>query len=183
MEVKGFGISNTELEHFFKNNVGNLSENFVGIFPANKKSESLDEVSGKETKYPFMVPNTNPARKLRIHWWSFLDTDETNTLYLFDRLGIYGLLNLIVNNDLDVFKCVIPGQIKQILKKDNKITLLKWSFKLNNYKELKQKQLDKFTLATRQLLKFLYNFGKYKIIKNTVKVDTVDKNPQSFNTD
>ena len=131
MELKGFGISNTELEYFFKNNGGNFSENFVGVFPAKKKRKSLNKVSGKETKYSFMVPNTDPERKLRIHWWSFLDTDETNTLYLFDTLSICGLLNLIVNNDLDVFKCVILGPMKQILKKDNKITLLKWSFKLN----------------------------------------------------
>ena len=85
----------------------------------------MDKVSGKETKYSFLVPNTDQARKLKIYWWSFLDADEKGTLYLFDSLGIYGLLNLIVNNDLDVFKCVIPGQIKQIVKKDNKVTLLK----------------------------------------------------------
>ena len=72
------------------------------------------------------------------------------TRYIFlTALAAYGLLNFIVNNHLDVFKCVIPGQIKQILKKDNKIMLLKWSLKLNNYKKLKQKQLDKLTRAAR----------------------------------
>ena len=48
-----------------------------------------------------------------------MDTDEKDTLYLFDSLDIYGLLNLIVNNDLFFFKCVIAGQIKQTVKKDN----------------------------------------------------------------
>ena len=48
-------------------------------------------------------------------------------------------------------------------------------FKLNNY--------EKLTPATSQLLKFLYNFGKYKTIKNTVKVDAGDDNLQSFDTD
>ena len=69
----------------------------------------MDEASGKETKYPFMVPNTDLARKLWIYWWSLFDIDEKDTLYLFDSVDIYGLLNLIVNNDLDVFKCVIAG--------------------------------------------------------------------------
>ena len=55
----------------------------------------------------------------------FLDTDEKDTLFLFDSFGSYGLLNFIVNNDLDVFKRVIRGHIKQIFEKDNKITLLK----------------------------------------------------------
>ena len=87
MEPRGFGVSNSELEHFLKNKGRNLSENFVGVFPADKKKGILDKISGKETKYPFMIPNTDPARKLRIHWWSFLDTDEKDTLYLFDSLG------------------------------------------------------------------------------------------------
>ena len=138
----------------------------------------MDEISGKETKYPFRIANTDPARKPGIHSWSFLDTDEKNTLFLFDSFGSYGLLSFIVNNDLDVFKCVIPGQAKQIFEKDNKITLLKWSFKLNNYKKFKQKQLDKLTPAARYFFKFLYDFGKYKTIKNTMKVVMVDNNLQ-----
>ena len=130
-----------------------------------------------------MVANTDPARKPGIHWWSFLDTDEKDTLFLFDSFSSYGLLNFIVNNDLDVFKRVIPGQFKQIFKKDNKITLLKCSFNLNNYEKLKQKQFDKLTPAASHFFKFLYDFGKYKKIKNTVKVVTVDDNLQSFDTD
>ena len=146
-----------------------------------KKREFSDKISGKETKHPFMVPNTDPARKSRIHWWSFLDIDEKDTL--FDSFGIHGLLNFIVNKDLNVFKHVIPGQMKQILKKDNKITLLKWSFKLSNYEKLEQKQLHKLNPAGSHFLKFLYDFGKYKKIKNTVKVNTLDNNNQSFDTD
>ena len=183
MELKGFGVNNPGLEHFFKKNGIDLSDNFVGVFLANEKREFLDKINGKETKYPFMVASTDPAKKPGIHWWSFLDTNEKDTLFLFGSFGSYGLLNFIVNNDLDVSKRVIPRQIKQIFKKDSKITLLKWTFKLNNYKKLKQKQLDKLTPAARHFLKFLYDFGKYKKIKNTVKVVTVDDNLQSFDTD
>ena len=115
----------------------------------------MDEISGKEAKYPFMVANTDPTRKAGIHWWSFLDTDEKDTLFLFDSFGSYGLLHSIVNNDLDVFKRVIPRQIKQIFKKDNKITLLKRSFKHNNYEKL-----NKLAPAARHFLKFLDDFSK-----------------------
>ena len=130
-----------------------------------------------------MVANTDSARKPGIHWWSFLDTDEKDTLFLFDSFSSYGLLNFIVNNDLDVFKRVIPGQFTQIFKKDNTITLLKCSFNLNNYEKLKQKQFENLTPAASHFFKFLYDFGKYKKIKNTVKVVTVDGNLQSFDTD
>ena len=37
IKPKVFGVSNKELEHFFNNNGRDLSENFVGVFPANKK--------------------------------------------------------------------------------------------------------------------------------------------------
>ena len=130
MDVKGFGVTNRELENFFQNKGTNLSQNFVGVFPADQKREFLAEVSRKKTKYPFMVANTDPARKSGIHWWSFLDTDEKDTLFFFDSFRSYGLLNFIVTNDLDVFNKVIPGQFRQIFKQDNKITLLKWSFRL-----------------------------------------------------
>ena len=110
-----------------------------------------------------------------------MDTNEKDTLFLFDSFGSYALLNFIVNNDLDVFKRVIPGQIKKIFKKDYKIMLLKWSFKFNYYEKLKQ--MDKLTPAARHFFKFLYDFGKYKKIKNTVKLVTVAGNLQSFDID
>ena len=37
MEAKGFGVSNTELEHFFNCNGRNLWDKFVGVFPTDKK--------------------------------------------------------------------------------------------------------------------------------------------------
>ena len=56
-----------------------------------------------------MVVNTDPARKPEIHWWSFLDTDEKDTLFFFDFFSSYGLLNFIAISDLDVFNKIIPG--------------------------------------------------------------------------
>ena len=50
MNTAGFAVSNAELEKFFMNNGQNLSDNFVGVFPADKKKEFLDEISRKETK-------------------------------------------------------------------------------------------------------------------------------------
>ena len=86
-----------------------------------------------------MIANTDPARKSGVHWWSFIGTDEKDTLFLFDSFGSYGLLNFIATNDLDVFNKVIPGQFKQIFKKGNKISLLKWSFRLKIYENRTQK--------------------------------------------
>ena len=130
-----------------------------------------------------MVVNTDPARKPEIHWWSFLDTDEKDTLFFFDLFSSYGLLNFIAISDLDVFNKVIPGQFRQIFKQDSKITLLKWSFKLKNYEKLRQKDLNKLSSTPKYIFKFLYEFGKHKKVKNTVKVVTVDYNLLSIDTD
>ena len=155
-------------------------DNFVSVFPADKKRELLDKISGKKTKHFFMAANTDPGRKLGIHW-SFLDTKEKGTLFLFDS---YGLLDFIVNNDLDVFRRVIPGQIKKIFKKDNKITLLKWSFRLNNYEKMKQKKLDKLTPAARLFSNsFTISVNIRRSRRRTVKGVTVDDNLQSFDLD
>ena len=65
------------------NNGRDLLDSFVVVFPADKKKEFLDKISGKETKYPFMIANTDPARKLEKHWWSFLVTNERDTLFFY----------------------------------------------------------------------------------------------------
>ena len=64
-----------------------------------------------------MIKNTDPARKPGEDWWLFIDTIEEDALFYFNSFGSYGLLNFIVTNDLDVFNKVIPGQFKQIFKK------------------------------------------------------------------
>ena len=85
MEVEGFGVSNLELERFFKNNGKNLSNIFVGVFPLDEKKEFINGIqhNGK-AKYSFMVANTEPHKMSGVHWWSFLDTDERDTLFFFD---------------------------------------------------------------------------------------------------
>ena len=80
--------------------------------------------------------------------------DEKDTLFFFNSLGSYGLLNFIVTNDLDVLNKVIPGQLGQMFKQDNKITLLKWSFKLKNYEKLRQKDLNKLSSTAKYFFKF-----------------------------
>ena len=83
-----------------------------------------------------MGANTDPHKKPGVHWWSFLDTDEGDTLFFFESFRTYGLLKFIVGNDFDIFEKLIPGQIKQIFKQDNKIMLPRWNFKLKNYEKL-----------------------------------------------
>ena len=160
MEVEGFGVSHLELERFFKNKGENLCNNFVGVFLADEKKEFIHKIQyNDKAKYPFMVANIDPHKKPDAHWWLFLDTDERDTLFFFESFGTYGLLKFIIDNDLDIFQKLIPGQIKQIFKQDNNITLLRWNFKLKNYEKLTQKELNSLSSTASHFLKFLYDFG------------------------
>ena len=96
-----------------------------------------------------MIANKDPIRKPGVHWWSFLDRDERETQFFFDSFGSYGLLSFIVNNDLNIFKKLIPGQIKQIFKQDNKVSLLKDNFKFKNYEKLTKKERSSLTFTAR----------------------------------
>ena len=168
--VKGFGVTTLELERFFISNGSTMESQFVGVFPADEKEKNFlkfsENMKQKKAKYPFMIPNTDPAAKSGTHWWSFLNTEQKDPLFFFDSLGSYRLLNFIVQNDLEVLNKLIPGQFNQIFKKDKKITLLRWSFKLNKYEKLKDRDVNKLSDTAKQFFRFLCEFGKQKGVKN-----------------
>ena len=116
-----------------------------------------------------MIANTDPAAKSGTHWWSFLDTEQKDTLFLFDLLGSYGLLNFTVQNNLEVFNKLIPGQFNQIFKKDNKITLLRWSFKLDKYEKLKDRDINKLSDTAKPSFDFYTNLESKKVLKTRSK--------------
>ena len=129
-----------------------------------------------------MVANY-PEKKAGTHWWSFLDTDTKDKLFFSDSSGSLGLLNFIVENDLDILNKIISGKINQIFKQDQKIKLPRWTFKHKNYKKLTSVEIKKLSDTVRNFFAFLDQFGEYKRISNNVKVVTVDDNLQSFQTD
>ena len=185
--VKGFGVTTLELERFFISYGSTMESQFVGVFPADKKEKNflkfLQNMKQKKAKYPFLIANTVPAAKSGTHWWSFLETEQKDTLFLFNSFESYGLLNFIVQNDLQVCNKLIPGQFNQLFKKDNKITLLRWSFKVDKYEKLKDRDINKLSGTAKHFFRFLYEFVKQKGVKNTMKGVTVDDNMQSLNTD
>ena len=94
-----------------------MKSQIVGVFPVDQKEENFIE-SAKGKKYPFIIAITNSSAKSGEHWWSFLDTDEKNTVFLFDSLGTYGLLSFIVQNDLDVFnRLLCPDKSNKFSRK------------------------------------------------------------------
>ena len=184
--IQSYKISQ-DLENVFTNSGEVLCDNFVGVFHSYKKQEFLqgqlkENLKSKKARYPFMVANTDPEKKPGTHWWSFLDTDAKDTLFFSDSFGCLEPLSFIAENDLDIFNKIIPGKFNQIFKQDQKITLLRWTFKHKNYKKLTSVEINKLSDTAKNLFAFLEQFDEYKRIGNNVKVVTVDDNLQSFQT-
>ena len=111
-----------------------------------------------------MIANTDPERKLGMHWRSFLDTNakDTFSFFFFDSFGSFRLLNFIVKNDMNIFNKVITRRFNQIFKQDQKIKLLRWTFKRENYKKLTSVETSKLSDTANHFFAFLNQFGEYK---------------------
>lgn len=129
-----------------------------------------------------MIANNDAENKSGTHWWSFLDIEKKDSMFLFQSFGTLGLLNFIVQNDNLIFNKVIKG-MKNIFMKDNKISMLKRTFQRNKYLKLTQKGLNQLSDTAFYSFRFLDEFSKSKDIKNNVYVYTVDDPIQSMETD
>ena len=76
-------------------------------------------IKKRNAKYPFAIFNTDKENQPGVHWWSFLDINPKNNLFLFDSFGIEGFKLFIVGNDQDILtnyfiilKSVKVNQIK-----------------------------------------------------------------------
>ena len=96
MEVIGFGVSNLELKCFFKNNGGNLSNNFVGVSPADDKKEFIKEIQHNDkAKYPFLVVNTDLHKRPVYTGGHFWMQTKQKIYFSLTRLGHTDYINLL----------------------------------------------------------------------------------------
>ena len=85
-------------------------------FQPTKKKEFLDEINTKKTKISIHDCEHRSREKTGMHWWSFLDTDERNTIF-FNSFGSYGLLHFIMTNDMDIFKKTFTGPVETTIQR------------------------------------------------------------------
>lgn len=74
-----------------------------------------------------------------------------------------------MQNDEDIFTKVVGG-LKNIFKKDNKISLIKWTFKGDKYLTLTQKELNELSRTGFYFFRFLNKFAKSKDVGNRVHI-------------
>ena len=62
-----------------------FQKNFVGVFPSNKMNKLIDHAAmiSESGKFPFVNGSTDADDKPGVHWWSMLDIEPKNDIYIF----------------------------------------------------------------------------------------------------
>ena len=59
-------------------------------------------IKQSNANYPFEIFNTDKEKEPGVHWWSFINIQPKNNLFLFDSYGLEGFKLFIVDNDQQV---------------------------------------------------------------------------------
>ena len=151
------GISNYQIKELLKK-IGDedLLENFVRVFPSNYMNKFINHAAmiSDRGKYPFIIANTDASDKPGVHWWSILDIEPRNNIFLFDSFGLDGLKHFIIQDDKPIVDKILRG-VEQMNRSDQKITLCKIKFNLGACKDLTKKEVDSLSDTARNFLNFI----------------------------
>ena len=151
------GISNYQIKEAFKK-IGDedLLENFVGVFPSNYMNKFINHAAmiSDRGKYPFIIANTDASDKPGVHWWSILDIEPRNNIFLSHSFGLDWLKHFIIQDDKPIVDKILRG-VEQMNRSDQKITLCKIKFNLGACKDLTKKEVDSLSDTARNFLNFI----------------------------
>ena len=99
------GLSNYQIDDFFKDEDNEELKKIHGnifIDSITKYINFYEIIQQRNAKYPFAIFNTDKEKEPGIHWWSFIDIQPKNDLFLFHSFGLEGFKLFIVDNDQQV---------------------------------------------------------------------------------
>ena len=126
------------------------------MFPSNYMNRFIDHASmiSDKGKYPFIIANMDACNKPGVHWWSILDMEHRNDLFLFYSFGLDGLKHFNVQDDQPIVDKILLG-IEQMTRTDNKITLCRVKFNLRACKNLTKTEIDSLSDTARNFFQFI----------------------------
>ena len=137
------GISNFQIDKFFKEeNNEELKKNYMGTFSIDSVTKYIyfySIIKNRNTKYPFAIFNTAKEIEPRKHWWSFLDIQPKNNLFLFDSLGLDSFKIFVVNNQETVTNELLYNFKRCESQSNNKLTLCSMKFCLKIWRRMSLK--------------------------------------------
>ena len=160
------GISNFQIDKFFKEEDNEeLKKNYMGTFSIDSITKYIDFYSiikNRNAKYPFAIFNTSKENEPGKHWWSFLDIQPKNNLFLFDSLGLDGFKVFAVNNQETVINELLY-HFKRCKSKSNKrLSLCSMKFCVDTWQKMSQKTKSQLTETAQNLFHLMEQFAKLK---------------------
>ena len=178
-------MSNFQIKNVLQNiNDEDIKDNFVVVFPSNHMNKFINHtamISKKKGKYPFVIVNTGSSEKGGTHWWSILDIEPKQDIFLFDSFGLDGLKHFIIQDDQNIIEKVLFGTEK-MTRTDSKVTLFNIRFNLNIYKNLTVDELDALSDTAINFFRFVQAFGKKLKLRNFVNIWMVEDRIQNLNS-
>ena len=120
------GLSNYQIDDFFKDEDNEELKKIHGnifIDSITKHINFYEIIQQRNAKYPFAIFNTDKEKEPGIHWWSFIDIQSKNNLFLFVSFGLEGFKLFIVDNDQQVINELLYNFKKCELKTNQKLKL------------------------------------------------------------
>ena len=117
-------------------------------------------IKKRKAKYPFAIFNTDRENEPGIHWWSFVDINLKNNLFLFDPLGIQGLKFFIVDDGQDIINELLYNFRKCESKSNQKLKLCTITLCVETWQKMSHKKEDQLTDTAQNFFHLLEQFSK-----------------------
>ena len=119
-------------------------------------------MKNRNTKYPFAIFNTSKENEPGTQWWSFLDIQSKNNLFLFNSLGLDGFKVFVVNNQETVINELLYDFKRCESKSNKRLTLCWMKFCIDTWQKMSQKTKSQLTETAQNLFHLMEQFAKLK---------------------
>ena len=116
----------------------------------------------KNTRYPFIIANTDVSSKEHEHWWNILDIEPKKEFFFLFFFFILFTTKKTVQK-------ILSG-IEKMTRADNKITLVKVKFSVKACKNLSQKEIVNLSNTARDFFHFVQTFGYFLKVKDYLDI-------------
>ena len=117
-------------------------------------------MKNRSNKYRFAIFNTDKYTQPGKHWWSFLDIQPKNNLFLFDCLGLEGFKLFVVNDKEEIINQLLYNFNKSKFKLNHKLSLCSMKFCVETWGKMQQKAKIQLTDTAQKLFRLLEQFAK-----------------------
>ena len=142
-------LSNFQVDDCFKDEENEeLKKNYMVTYSIDSITKYInfyEIIKKRNVKYPFPIFNTDKENEPGVHWWSFLDIDPKNNLFLFDLFGLEAFKLFIVNNDQQIINQLLYNFGKCKIKSNEKLTLCSMKFCVETWQKMQQKTKGQLT--------------------------------------